>query len=60
MIITNPQRGSFQLSVIFKRDYFNLSKEDLLKKFEESKGEPEYSELSNLKDIQKDLLLSAC
>jgi hypothetical protein len=60
IIITNPQRGSFQLSVIFKSDDFNLSKEDLLKKLEESKGEPEYSELSNLKDIQKDLLLSAC
>ena len=54
IIITNPQRGSFQLSVIFKSDDFNLSKEDLLKKF---KDEPE---LGKLKDIHKDLLLTAC
>jgi len=54
IIITNPQRGSFQLSVIFKSKDFNLTKDDLLKKFQ---NDPE---LGKLKDIQKNLLLSAC
>ena len=54
IIITNPQRGSFQLSVIFKSQDFSLKKEDLLQKF---KNEPE---LGTLKDIEKNLLLSAC
>ena len=50
IIITNPQRGSFQLSVIFKSQDFSLKKEDLLQKF---KNEPE---LGTLKDIEKNLL----
>jgi len=54
IIITNPQRGSFQLSVIFKSQDFNLQKDELLQKF---KDEPE---LGTLKYIQKNLLLSAC
>ena len=54
IIITNPQRGSIQLSVIFKSNDFDLSKEELLEKF---KDEPE---LGKLKDIHKDLLLTAC
>ena len=54
IIITNPQRGSFQLSVIFKSKDFNLKKDELLQKF---KDEPE---LGTLKDIEKNLLLSAC
>ena len=54
IIITNPQRGSVQLSVIFKSEDFNLSKDELIAKF---KDEPE---LGTLKDIQNDLLFSAC
>ena len=54
IIITNPQRGSVQLSIIFKSEDFNLSKDELIAKF---KDEPE---LGTLKDIQKDILFTAC
>ena len=56
IIITNPQRGSFQLSVIFlfQSKDFDLDLEEVKKKF---KDEPE---LTQLKEIQKELLLTGC
>ena len=54
IIITNPQRGSFRLTVIFQSDDFNLKKEELLEKF---KDEPE---LLKLKEIHTGFLLDAC
>ena len=54
IIITNPQRGSFKLAVIFQSEDFNLSKEELIEKF---KDEPE---LVKLKEIHTELLLGAC
>ena len=54
IIITNPQRGSFKLTVIFQSEDFNLTKEELIEKF---KDEPE---LAKLKEIHTDILLGAC
>ena len=54
IIITNPQKGSFQLSVIFKSADFDLTKAELLSKFKDDK------ELGTLKDIQRDILINAC
>ena len=50
IIITNPQRGSFQVSVIFKSQDFNLNIDELREKFKDEK------ELINLKEVQNDLL----
>ena len=54
IIITNPQRGSFQVSVIFKSNNFNLDIEEFKEKFKNEK------ELVQLKEIQKDLLYTGC
>ena len=54
IIITNPQRGSFQVSVIFKSEDFNLELNDFKEKFKDDK------ELIQLKEIQKDLLFAGC
>ena len=56
IIITNPQRGCFELSVIFlyQDEDFNLDIEDLKEKF---KDEPE---LIKLKELQNELLLEGC
>ena len=54
IIITNPKRGrSFQLSVIFKTRDLDLTKNELIEKFQNE------LELKTLK-IRKDLLLNAC
>ena len=56
IIITNPQRGSFQLSVIFlyQNKDFDLDLEEVKEKF---KDEPE---LIKLKEVQKEVLLTGC
>ena len=54
IIITNPERGSFKLSVIFKNEDFDLDLDQVKEKF---KDEPE---LIKLKDIQKNLLYTGC
>ena len=55
IIITFPQKGSYQITVIFKsNDFYDLDKNELLKKF---KDEPE---LGKLKDLHTDLILSGC
>ena len=54
IIITNPQRGSFKLTIIFQSEDFDLTKEELAEKF---KDEPE---LVKLKEIHTDILLGAC
>ena len=56
IIITNPQRGSFQLSIIFlyQSEDFDLNLEEVKEKF---KNEPE---LIKLKEVQKELLFTGC
>ena len=58
IVVTFPQRGSVSVDVIFQSDEFNnLDKNEFLKKF---KNDNQFRELRNLKDIQIDLLMSAC
>ena len=55
IIISFPQKGSYQITVIFKqKEFFDLKKKDLLEKF---KDEPE---LGKLKDLHEDLIMSGC
>jgi len=55
IIISFPQKGSYQITVIFKqKEFFDLKKNDLLEKF---KDEPE---LGKLKYLHEDLILSGC
>ena len=55
IIISFPQKGSYETTIIFKSNNFiNLDKKELLEKF---KYEPE---LGKLKDLYTDLILSGC
>ena len=55
IILTFPRKGSYQVTVIFKSHYFELKEEELLKKFNNEKGE-----LGKLKKIEKGILLDGC
>ena len=58
IIVTFPQKGSIHVQVIFQSDEFNnLDINEFKKKF---KNDPEFKELSNLKDIHTDTIVSAC
>ena len=58
IIVTFPQKGSFRVQVIFQSDEFNnLDINEFKKKF---KNDPEFEELSNLKDIQTDTIVGGC
>ena len=58
IIVTYPQRGSFEVQVIFQSDEFNtLNLNSFYKKF---KNEKEFEKLKNLKMIHSDLIMSAC
>ena len=58
IIVTYPQKGSLRVQVIFENDKFNdLNLDDFKSKF---KNEKEIQELTNLKEIQKDVLISIC
>ena len=55
IIVTLPQRGSLRVQVIFQNDDFhNLDKNQFINKF---KNDPEFKELSNLKDIHEDVIM---
>ena len=57
IIITLPQKGSFHVQVIFQsQDFANLDKNQFINKF---KNDPEFKELSNLKDIHEDVIMGA-
>ena len=57
IIITLPQKGSFHVQVIFQsQDFTNLNKNQFINKF---KNDPEFKELSNLKDIHEDVIMGA-
>ena len=58
IIITYPERGSFQIQVIFQSDEFNqLNKEEFENKF---RNEIFYPELRCLKTIHSDVIMGAC
>ena len=51
IIVTLPQKGSLRVQVIFQSDDFhNLDKNQFINKF---KNDPEFKELSNLKEIHE-------
>ena len=55
IIITLPQKGSFHVQVIFQSEEFNkLDKNQFVNKF---KNDPEFKELSNLKDIHEYVIM---
>ena len=55
IIVSFPQKGSYKIIVIFKsNDFYNLDKEDLLKKFS---NDPE---LGKLKELHSDLIMNGC
>jgi len=58
IIVTYPQRGSFEVQVIFQSDEFNnLNLNSFIKKF---KNEKQFKKLKNLKEIHSELIMSAC
>ena len=60
IIITEPQKGSYQVQVIFESDDFNIGKEDFLQLIEKCKNEEEFKELSYLKEIHTKLIMEGC
>ena len=58
IIITNPQKGSYQIQVIFQTDDFNNL--DMNKLKEKCKNDQEFKEISQLKQVQESLIMSAC
>lgn len=57
IIVTLPQKGSLHVQVIFQtEDFHNLDKTQFINKF---KNDPEFKELSNLKDIHEDIIMGA-
>jgi len=54
IIVTLPQKGSLRVQVIFQTEEFNnLNKNEFINKF---KNDPEFTELSYLKDIQEEII----
>ena len=58
IIITNPQRGSYQIQVIFQTDDFNNLDMNTLK--DKCKNDEEFKEIGKLKQVQESLIMSAC
>ena len=57
IIVTFPQKGSLHVKVIFpSMDFNNLDKAQFINKF---KNDPEFKELSNLKDVHEDVIMGA-
>ena len=55
IIVTNPQKGSFSVQVIFQSDMFdNLSPEEFKQKLNDN-----FEELKNLKEIHSELIMGA-
>ena len=58
IIITLPQKGSFNVQVIFQSDEFNdLNLNQLKEKF---RNEKHFKELCNLKEIHSDVIMGGC
>ena len=58
IIVTYPYKGSFHVQLIFQSDEFNnLDLDEFKRRF---KNDKEFQELANLKEIQSDVILSAC
>ena len=58
ILITNSQKGSYRVQVIFLNESFNTEID--MSMFKEQCNEEEFKELSNLKDIHKQLVMEGC
>jgi hypothetical protein len=58
IIIANPQKGSYQIQVIFQTDEFNNLDMNQLK--DKCKNDEEFKEISQLKQVHESLIMSAC
>ena len=59
IIITNPQKGSYTVQVIFETYDFNDKNIDI-NKFKENCTDKEFEELKNLKEIHTGLVMEGC
>ena len=59
IIITNPQKGSYIVQVIFESEKFNNKNIDI-NEFKKQCTEKEFEELKNLKHIHTSLVMDAC
>ena len=59
IIITNPQKGSYSVQVIFATDNFNDKKVDI-NTFKNNCNDKEFQELKNLKTIHTSLIMDGC
>ena len=58
IIVTYPQRGSFEVQLIFQDDEFNeLNMQEFINKF---KNEQEFPLLKELKEIHEDVIIGGC
>ena len=59
IIITNPQKGSYSVQVIFATDNFNDKKVDI-NTLKNNCNNEEFKELKNLKEIHSTLIMEGC
>ena len=59
IIITNPQKGSYSVQVIFETEEFNDKNVDI-NKFKSNCTDEEFEELKNLKEIHTSLVMDGC
>ena len=59
IIITNPQKGSYHVQVIFENEEFN-DKYFNINEFKKNLNEEEFKELKNLKEIYLNLVMEGC
>ena len=59
IIITNPQKGSYNVQVIFESEEFNDRNIDI-NQFKNNCTEKEFEELKNLKEIHTSLIMDGC
>ena len=59
IIITNPQKGSYSVQVIFQTDEFNETNIDI-NKLKGNCSDNEFKELKNLKEVHSGLIMGGC
>ena len=59
IIITNPQKGSYSVQVIFQTDEFNIKNIDI-NKLKGNCSDNEFKELKNLKEVHSGLIMDGC
>ena len=60
IILTNPQKGSYHIQLIFQTNDFNDDSLNLDKLKDKCKNDKEFGELSNLKQVHKSLIMEGC